>query len=188
MAKKIKHTFEDVMNAMFKNEEVIDWNGVSISVKRTIGLAESLDFVKSVVESCFDDAGVYMPELRDFAFRTNIIRKYTDIALPVEAEKQYALLYRTNLYGFIINAIDEGQISVICQAIDEKVVYECDTQMREIRARLDKMIESLGTVADSTMALFGGIGKEDIEKLAKAAVDGKPDEAAIVAAFLDQKK
>lgn len=188
MAKKIKKTFEDVMDALFQNKETIDWNGISISVSKTIPLSDTLDFVKSVVDSCFDDSGVYTPELKDFAFRVNAVRKYTDITLPADASKQYELLYRTNLYGVIMNAIDDGQISVICQAIDEKIVYECDTQMRDLRVRLEKMIESLGVVADNAMAMFGGIDQNDMENLVKAVSSGKLDESAVVRAYLDQEK
>lgn len=188
MAKKIKNTFEDVMNAAFPNERSVNWNSVDFKVKRVIELNDVLGLVGSVVESCFDDNGVYMPELKDFAFRANIIRKYTDITLPLGADKQYALLYRTNLYSTIISEIDESQFSVICNAVEEKIQYECDTQMRELRVRLDKMVESLGVVADGAMSLFGDISKEDIAKLAKVAGDSKLDEAAVVEAFLAQKK
>ncbi len=189
MAKKIKKdAFDDVMNSAFPNDKTISWNGVSFVVKRTIDLTEMLGLVKNVAESCFDDNGVYMPELRDFAFRVNVVGKYTDIAMPVGSDKQYALLYRTNLYSSIVSEIDEAQMAAVCEAIEEKIQYECDIQMRDIRVRLEKAIESLGAVADSSMTLFGNIGQDDMAKLVKVVSNSKLDEAAVVEAFLSQSK
>ncbi len=187
MAKNItKSTFEDVMNSAFPNDEVVSWNGVSFVVSKVIDLAEMISFVKNVVESCFDDNGMYMPELKDFAFRVNVVGKYTDITMPIGSDKQYALLYRTDLYPTIVSKIDELQMAAICEAVEEKIQYECDTQMRDLRVRLEKMIESLSVVADNSMALFGSIGQDDMERLVKVVSSGKLDEAAVVEAFLEK--
>lgn len=191
MAKKITASFNTVMNEKFPNEKSIDWNGVGIKVQRTIGISDMMDFVRSVVDSCFDE-GMYLPELLDFAFRVNVVKKFTDISLPAGSERQYALLYRTDIYTRVLAEVDGDQFRAICDAVEAKIEYECDIQRRDLKEQVDRMISSLGGVADSAMTLFGGVSSEDIASLVRVIGEGRFEDdrlgEAAVNAILSNKQ
>lgn len=192
MAKKLIASFDTVMNEKFPNENTIDWNGVNIKISRTIGISDMMDFVQSVVDSCFDE-GAYLPELMDFAVRVNVVKKFTDVSLPAGSDRQYALLYRTDLYSSVLEAIDNDQLHTIFNAVEAKIEYECDVQRRDLKEQVDRMIASLSGVADSATALFGGVSSEDIARLAKVIGDGEFDtdkigEAAVKAIIANQQE
>ena len=78
----------------YVNEEVLEWNGLEITIKKTLSFSDMMKFVDSVAKSCFvQGSGDYAPEIFDFALRSNVLDTYANFTMPRDLEKQYAMVY-----------------------------------------------------------------------------------------------
>ena len=90
---------EKVMKDQFNNGvKTVDWCGITIEYKELLNMVEMKAFVDGVVDASFDNDGDYMPEFTDWLIRTNMIQLYTNVRMPQSIEKQYDILYQTDLY------------------------------------------------------------------------------------------
>ena len=80
-AKKV----EDIISSIDQAFGETEWHGIKIRVKSTLSLEEMMMFVKTVVDNCFDDENCYAPEVFDFVFNHELLRKYTDL-LKIDTE------------------------------------------------------------------------------------------------------
>ena len=90
-----------------------------------------LCFTNSVVKSCFDQAdGSYLPEVKDFAIRSNIMERYANFTLPNNLEKQYDMVIRSGAVEMIMNYVNFSQFSELMKAIDAKVQNTADAHIQ----------------------------------------------------------
>lgn len=99
--------------------KTIQWRGRTITVRPFLLLKETSEFVNGVMAVCFDEErGIIYPEFLDFAFRLNLIRRFSDVELPHDADVQYRLLYMTDLYDIVSEEVNAHQIEALKRAVD----------------------------------------------------------------------
>lgn len=180
--------FDKIAKEHFNNDVVIPWHEAEVRVKRSLPLTEVLAFADDVVESCFHEKYGYMPELRDFAIKANILSRYANFALPDDLEHRYRMVYYTDAVDTVCDAVNATQLQEIADAIDEKIQFRLDTMSSEVKKRLDRVVRTIEDMGRQTEALFSGISKDDIKNLASAIAGSKLDERKLVKAFVEQRK
>lgn len=168
--------------------EIVEWNGIEVQITPTISLTSMLEFVNSVVESCFADSGEYIPEVKDFAVRRNVLERYANFRLPVDVHKCYDLVYGTDAYGMVFGRLNEIQFNEICLAIDEKIQFKVDTMVDALRANIQNIIDGMNELQEHTKHMFDDMSEEDLKKISDALEQGGLSEEKLVAAYLDQTK
>lgn len=164
--------------------ETVEWNDLTVEIKRTLDVKEAFELVKSVVDSSFLDDGTYIPEATDFAMRANVISYYSNIELPSKMDAQYRLVYALPIYELVCSAINHNQLTSICDAVERRIDMLCDTDIMETRAKINQLFDALEKLEKHIEGIFGGVGSDDIAKIAGAINDDTIDEAKIVEAFL----
>lgn len=187
--KKVSITaFDKIMKEHYQNESVIQWHNVDIRVKKVLTLSEMLGFVDDVVGKCFYDELGFMPEIKDFAIKSNILTRYANFSMPENLEHSYQMVYGTDAVDIVCDAIDTTQLQEIVNAIDEKIRFRCDTNITEIQKRVEKVVETIEALSDNTEKIFSGLNQEDMQALMSSIVSGGFDEQKVVKAYMDQKK
>jgi len=180
MDRVAKEHFPDVVTEYWFDNEVV--------IKRTLSLAEMLTFVDSVVSNCYYDVGGYMPEVKDFVIKSNILTKYANFNLPDNLEHCYALVYGTDAVDVVLKHVSQAQLQDILNAIECKIEYLCDSNISAIEQQMREVAASFGDMQKKTEEVFSNIGTEDIEKLVRAInINGNVDEEKLVNAFLANK-
>ena len=182
------NAMDSIMKTQYENITTECWNEIDITIKRTVSLGDMLSFVNDVVASCFQDNGEFMPEVLDFAIRSNIILKYSNVSLPDNLEHRYAILYCTDIVNFIRGHADQEQVDEIINAIHRKVDYLCNTNVRAIQSKLNELISSFDNLQSKTADVFNNISSDDVAKLASVLSSGELREEKIVAAYMDRVK
>ena len=144
-------------------------------------------FVEYVVKSCFDsDTGEYLPEMRDFATKSALLKYYTNIDLPNEASKQYKLLYGTDLIDCIFKSqiIDTAQFEEMTNAIKAKLKYLSDAGVNQMLVELEGAVEGIDNIVNSFSGVFDGVDNDAVLKIANAVIGEGFDENKLAKAFL----
>ena len=180
------NAFEKVMKTDFENIEVFDWHGIEVTVRRTLPFREVLEFVNSVVNSCFTaDTGDYVPEARDFAIYSNVLDKYANFTMPKKLGDQYELIYRTDAFEKVREHIDTAQFQSICRSIDEKVRYRVNTNIEAVQKQIDDLSAVCEQIQTRLSETFEGISREEIKTLIGALGEHGLDEKKLVEAYSD---
>lgn len=179
--------FETVMKEEFENTVNVEWHGVDLVVKKTISLADMLAFVEECAQSCFLEDGSFVPELKEFAIRCNVLVRYAGFALPSDAEKKYKLVYGTDAYLTVLEHIDVMQFSDIENAVEERIRFEVAGANREMRRKLDDAVGAFENMAQQLDGLFGNLTNDDIKSMLEVATKGV-DEKKVALAVLDAQK
>lgn len=146
----------------------IDICGFSVEVKRNISLPESVAFVSNVVELCFSETGEYMPELKDFGIRLNVIARFTNIELNDTTSNVYDVLYGNDLFETVLAEIDSGQLKSIVYGIDQRIKLVNDMNVISFNNNMDKLQKQVAEFLVMFEDLFSGVTKEDLSMIAKA--------------------
>ena len=146
-----------------------------------------LAFVDSVVKSCFDQAtGAYMPEIKDFAIRSNVMERYANFTLPSKIERQYDVVMRSGAFEMVLNHLNAAQFNELIRAIDDKLKNAADVNIQTVFRQFDEVVDSFNNLQEKIGTLFSDIDSSDIENLMGAISDGGIDEAKVVKAYIDQ--
>lgn len=195
MATKIKKNgkvsvgdLEKAIKGNYENAVTLEWNGVTISVQRTLGLSEMMAFVENVVKACFDTNAVYHPEMKDFATRIAIVSLYTNLSLPSGLSRVYDIVYGSDLVDVICANINQCQFDTIMSSIGEKVSQTIHSNIEAINKQIHSMNDSLEQLGEQFSGLFDGIAPEDIQNVMKAVGDGSLDENRLMQAYLNAAK
>ena len=173
----------------YENSEAFEWNGLTITVKKTLSLNEMLSFVGSTVSSCFDqDTGAYLPEAKDFAVRANIIDMYTDISMPDGIERQYDFLVKTDIVERVLSRVNDEQFARLMKAIDCKISNMASANIQMVFKRLDEAASSFDDLQNKFGNMMSGVNADDLNKLIGAISNGGLDESRIVKAYMDAAK
>jgi len=139
--------FERVANKQRRSDTTIDWNGVEVTVKYNLSLAEMLKFVQNIVDTCMVD-GMFLPEGFDFAVRTNILAIYANFKIPENVEKVYDLVTTTDAAEAVSAVVNKDQLKSMVDAARKKIEYMCSATA-EIRKQLKKLDGLASAVKDS---------------------------------------
>ena len=179
--------FDKIAKEHFQNEATIQWHEAEVRVKRTLSLKEMLSFVDEVVGSCFHDELGYMPEVKDFAIKSNILTRYANFSVPDNLEHHYQMVYGTDAVDAVCAAIDTTQLQEIVNSINSKIRFLCDSKANLIQERINAVLETMEEMSNSTKDIFGGLSQNDLAALMSAITEHGLDEKKIVEAYLEQK-
>lgn len=193
MANKIKRisvsAFENAVKNTYEPTVTVDWNGLTLVIKRHLGLYEMAKFVDVCVKACFnpDDAS-YSPESKDFAIRSCIVAFYTNITLPENPAKQYELIYSSMILDAITMNVDQIQLNAIIKAIDDKVAHLASANVELVTKQMSDLYGALEGVQQQMSDMFSGVSAEDIKGVMGALSSGGFDEEKIVKAYMKNRK
>ncbi len=180
--------FDKIMKEHFQNEVTVNWHETEVSVKRTLSLTEMLSFVNDVVESCFNDELGFMPEVMDFAIKSNILTRYANFSMPDNLEHRYQMVYATDAVDTVCAAVNTTQLQEIVDAVNSKVQFLCDSKANLIQERINRVLDGMEKMQDVTKDIFNGLSQNDLKALMAAVTDHGLDAEKIVGAYLDRKK
>lgn len=190
--KKIQKISVNAMDEIMKRfdaVETIEWNGLQVVIKKNLSLEEMMTFANSVVKSCFDQAsGAYMPEVKDFAIRANVLDMYTNFTLPKDLSKQYDMVIRSGAVEMVLNYINYAQFNELVKAIDSKLQNTADANIQAFITKLDNVTTAFSDMQTEMEKMFSGVDTEDIGKLVGAIANGNNTEEGIVKSYLELVK
>ncbi len=186
MAKIKVGELRDTIKSMdIKSEKAINFNGLEISIKQYIPIAEKLTLIKSIFESAIDrENGLHIlnGNSLDIAFRVLLVEKYTNLTLPKNIIESYDILVSSGLYDTIYENIPVTELSDINMALNNHIDAERDEYDQKntiqyiIKDGLNKLIEK--TPNETQLKELIANAKEefsnlDIDKMnfLKAAID-----------------
>lgn len=180
--------FDKIAKEQFQNEATIEWHDAQLRVKYALSLTDMLAFVDDVVGSCFHDKLGYMPEVKDFAIKTNILSRYANFSLPDNLEHRYQLVYMTDAVDAVCAAIDGTQLQEIVNSINSKIRFLCDSKATMIQERINDVLSTMEEMRDNTKSIFDGITQDDLKNLMGAITSNGLDEQKLVQAYIEQAK
>lgn len=190
MAEEIKkisvNAFDKALNNFEQKVVTKRWLDNDLVIKNTLSLSEMLEFVNDVVSSCFQDESGYMPELKEFVIKCNILTKYANFRLPENLEHRYKLVYTTDAVSTVLDEVNKTQFDEILAAISDKIDYLCDSNVFEIEKQMQKVADSFEEMQAKAAELFAGISPEDVGKITKAFADGHFSEEKLVEAYKNE--
>ena len=181
------NAFENVMKETYTPTEVFDWNGIEVTVKKHLSLQEMLEFVDSVVKSCFaNESHAYMPEVKDFAIKVCVLEKYANFTMPRNVESKYALVSYTDAFAQVLRHIDLGQFGEINVAIENKVANLAQANIEAVNKQMNELYSAFDNLQTQLASLFEGINGEDMKAVVEALSNGALDEEKLVKAYTAQ--
>lgn len=179
---------DSVIGERFLNTVEETWYDIEVKMCRNIPFTETLAFADDVAKSCFQQNGAYVPEVLDFAIKSNIISRYTNISLPDNLDHRYEILYNTDLVSFVCGHINMDQVQEITTAIKRKLSYMCETNTVAIQSRLNDLVKSFDDMEKKAADMFKGLTPDDMTRLVNAIGDTGFSEEKVVEAYLKQAK
>lgn len=191
--KKIKkvsvNAFEKAMNDNYVPFSEIEWNGITITVKRNLSFGEMMEFVESVVQLCFaNDTDRYIPEVKDFAIKTLVLEKYTNINIPQSIEKRYEFVSFTDVVQAVLSNVDKMQFNEIVQAIDTKLEYMSNANIEAVNRQVTALYATLQELESQFSEMFSGLDRDSVTKLVNAIIDNQLDEEKLMKAYFAESK
>ena len=113
---------------------------------------------------------VYHPEFKKFAFEYEIVNYFTDISLPVNGDKAWDFLERTQIASHIAGVVRDNYISEIISEANEMIEYRKEELLKKSKLDhvLDSFLELLGTAQGKTENL-------DISQIIAYAQENAPE-------------
>lgn len=158
--------FKSDVNARYENEEIVNWLGKEIVIKKRLALYEVLNFVDDVIDNCYqgEEVRTFMPELRDYAIKFCMITYYTNIDLTTptsEDDDEYIdsafhpddFITKSDIIGVINDHIDTNQLDFIIDAIKSKIEYINQTNVAGVMSDIAKVNDVIGDVMPALEAL-----------------------------------
>ena len=182
------NAFEKVVKETYAPTATFNWNGIEVTVKKTLSLKEMLSFVDSVVKSCFtSDTHAYLPEVKNFVTKVCVLEKYANFTMPSNVESQNALVYQTDAVECVMSYVNPQQYFEICSAIDDKVANIAQANIEAVNKQMTELYNSFDNLQTQLAGLFKGVSNDDIRAVAGALADGGLDEEKLVGAYIAQK-
>lgn len=175
-------------NEYFSRYEVVQWNGIEVTVRQAIPLTEMLGFVNDIVDACFLEDGTYFPEAEKFAVKVGVLSRYTNIEMPDDVEKQYWIAYDSGIFDTVYGCIDVPQLNEIIIAAEKRIQHMCNSDIAAIMTKLNALVDAFGMTTEKMAETFSNINDDDLEKLVNAIGDGGFDADKIVAAYANRLK
>lgn len=179
---------DTIIDERFVNAVTEQWYGVEVNMKQTLPFMDMMAFVDDVVKSCFQKNGTYVPEVLDFAIKSNIISKYTNVSLPDNLEHRYMILYSSDIVDFVCKSINMPQLQEIVSSINRKLSYMCETNTVAVQNRLNELVSAFEDMQKKTDDIFSGITQDDMARLIGAIGDAGMTEDKVVESYLRQTK
>lgn len=180
-------TFDKIAKEHAHGTVTKPWFDTEISVRYSLPFGEMLAFVDDVVKSCMQENLGYIPEVREFVVKCNILTRYANFSLPENLEHRYELVYGTNAVEAVMEDINQEQLEEIMNAIDDKLDYLCNANVAELEKQVHKLEDTFESLAKQVSETFSGISKDDIKDVVNAIAGGAMSEEKVVAAYMKEK-
>ena len=191
---KIKaDAFKEYMNDYFPEEKIVTIGGVDITVRNHLSMEEMVEFVDFVVSNCTQDNGeTYIPELKDFLIRVQVIRKYTNIELPNTIKDQYDFVYGSDLISKLVDGIiNRNEFNNILQGIECQLAYTESVEHREYKKKIDEIYSSLTALTNQVSKIYDEMTPEELTDLMKVMAgmsNGSISDEEIAKAIMNYKE
>lgn len=182
------NSLDKVIKENFTNKASIEWHGLEVAIKHNLSFTEMLEFVNDVVMSCFQDDGDFVPEVMDFAIKSNILSKYANLSLPDKLEHRYEIIYNSDAVDFVCQNINMQQLREITASIDRKISYLCNTNVMNIQKQMMELVSAFEDMQQKVTDMFSNFTPDDLVKIMGAIDDGGLNEEKVVKAYLEQTK
>lgn len=187
--KKISiNSLDKIIKENYNNTTTAEWYGVEVTIKKNLAFKDVLEFVNDVVMSCFQDKGGFMPEVVDFAIKSNILSRYANFSLPDKLVHRYEIIYCTDAVEFVRQHINAEQLNEITASINKKISYLCNTNIMNIQKQIMELVSSFETMQKKTTDMFANFTPDDMTKILSAFEDGKFSEEKLVEAYLQKTR
>lgn len=173
----------------------IQYKGIPVTIKGGLTLHDILKIADNVVDFCFLDDGEYIPELKEFFLRRELLETATNVELPEDIEECYELIMNSDLGKWVDDIFGDylevyaAQMPQLRAAIQDKIDYMADSGLALLRSRMDALIYAIESFSDQNENLFNGTTPEDMQKfISSVASIEKIDEEKLVKAVAGQQK
>lgn len=192
MSKKI--SIKDLRNAVKEarnsNPEVatIEWNGLSIEIKKYITLDALRAAVSSIVGASFDDDGIYQPSNTEPAIRFAVIGLYTNLSMFSDVGENYDLVYKTDLYRTVCNNIDKAQFEHLVEAVYAQIDEIIKVRSNSVLSKVNEVYEMTANMQQQFEEIFRNVDSDGLNKLIGAVNENRGlDEKKLVQAIMEVK-
>lgn len=179
-------SLDKIIKENYNNTTTAEWCGVEVVITKTLAFKEVLEFVNDVVMSCFSEESGFVPEVVDFAIKSNILSRYANFSLPDKLKHRYEIIYCTDAVEFVRRFINTEQLSEITAAIDKKISYLSNTSVMNIQKQITELVSSFDTIRQKTTDMYANLTPEDMTKVLSAFENGKFSEEKLVEAYLQK--
>ena len=188
--KKISITALDkVVKDTYIPVNTIQWNGLDVQIKRSLTFIEMMEFVDSVVKTCFTaESGMYIPEAKDFAVKSNIVERYTNLSLPNNLDHRYEIIYCTDIIEIVLTCVHPQQFNEIMTSIDAKINNLAQMNVEQVNKQIADLYAAFENLQKQIEQMFGGVDGEEMVAMMKALTEGSIDEHKLVEAYLAHSK
>lgn len=188
--KKISiNAFDKIVKDTYTPTTTVEWHGQEIIVKRNLSFKEMMEFVDSVTKTCFTlSTNTYMPEVKDFAVKSNILEKYANFALPNNLEHRYELIYSSDAVETVLNCVSHQQFNEIMASIDAKINNLAQSNIEAMNKQMNELYTAFANLQSQMEGLFSGVKTDDFNALISAFGNGGLNEDKLVEAYLAKTK
>lgn len=166
---------------------VDEWNGITVTIRRSLPFAEVVSFVQEVVDACFTD-GLFIPEVADVLIKRGVLSRYANFNLPIDIRKAYDMIYHSDAFEFVAARIDTNQLTEIVNAISTGIKYRADSDITIMRKNVNELLTIMEEMVGKLAPIFDGVGLEELRDLVSSLANQKLDEEKLVNAFLSFKR
>ena len=152
-------------------------NEVRVEVKKRLTLSERSGMVQDIVKMVFRDVDgeeTYAPYLRKIAYDYNILHYFTNVTLPLDANKICEFVDNTDFVQTVMDAVGSYYVSDILRDANDLIEYKKDKLARRTKMDdfMDILVGFLKTMSDRTSDdKIGEMLSEAVSKVVGEAVD-----------------
>lgn len=187
--KKISiNAFDKIVKENYTPTTTVEWHGQEIVVKRTLSFKEMMEFVDSVTKTCFTiSTNTYMPEVKDFAVKSNILERYANFTLPNNLDHRYELIYSSDAIETVLNHISHQQFNEIMVSIDAKIKNLAQSNIEAMNKQMNELYAAFANLQTQMEGMFSGVNPDNFNALI-GAFGGGLNEDKLVDAYLAKTK
>lgn len=176
MDKKTKNIsisqIDKVMKETYKDIVLVEWCDIDLEVKKSLAFDDMLQFVHDVVKTCTEqEHGGYMPELKEFAIRMNIVEMYSNVRLPSNLNHKYHILINSGIVETILDHINTEQFNCMREAIDSKLEAVVATNVNAVQKQLSDITVAFEQMQRNMENAMSGLDMSVLERFVESASD-----------------
>ena len=185
--KKISINTFDEAYGEHEDSSIVTWNGLEISVKKSIPYESFVAGCMAISNACFGEDGAYIPEAKDVSIRMFMIAMYTNLSLPLNLEKRYDMACFSGVFETILPAISGYQYEQIIDSVNERIRIRTDSAVDAVIRQANSVAETVQGLSEKFeekfASLLGDITPEEMSSAIRMISQGRVDEEKIVEAY-----
>lgn len=163
--------------------EILDFNDLKIEIKKYLPVAQKLELVLSVYNSCIDEDNglkIVNGNSKEIALVYFITKYYVNVNLPKDIFEAYDILIESGLYNTIENVIYDEVIRIE-DMLDEVIAYEDEKYYQEnkfvyvVKNLLQELIDKVPNLEEA---------KDFVEMAEREINNLNPDNLEFVKSFM----